>query len=115
MKMKKKILPLILVGTFLLASPLLFAQETSEESEEEVTVERTDMTVIQLKDPLQALDEKIQKYFNIDTTYDYDEETTEIWTTLGFRKSGWDLSFTWDQQVNPSEGGQATVSFSCWW
>jgi len=91
--MKRKIFPFILVATFLLASPLLFAQEIPAEepkAEELAAAEealvRTDIEIIQLRDPFEPLDEKVQKYFNIDTTYDYDEETTTVWTTLGFGK-----------------------------
>lgn len=107
---------LMLVGLFvaLVVAIPSFAEEVKEEGELRPVEE---MQIIQLRDPFEigALEEKLQKYFSLDTTYDYQEETTSIWTTLGFRKDVFDISFTWDQQLNPSQPGTATLSFNFWW
>ena len=104
---------LALVGLLMgMAVPSLAEGEDPAQTTSGDTIE-----IIQLRDPFEAepLEEKVQKYFNLDTTYDYEEETTSIWTTLGFRKDVFDISLTWDQQVNPSEPGTATLSLNFWW
>lgn len=105
-----KTLVLTLAALLILTGSACFAEEAVEEKPI-----RDDLQIIQLKDPLEPLEDRIQKYFNMDTTYDHGEETTSIWTTFGLRKNTWDCSFTWDQQVNPDKLGRATFSVSIWW
>ena len=77
---------------------------------------RDDLTIIQLKAPSLELEtDKLQKYFDLDITQDFEEEETYIWTTIGFRKYSWDISLSWGQQIEPTEAGQITLSLHLWW
>lgn len=105
-----KILVLTLAALLIFIGSACLAEEIAEKA-----AVRDDLQIIQLKDPLEPLEDRVQKYFNMDTTYDYEEEVTSVWTTFGLRKRSWDTSLTWDQQLNPDRPGRATLSVSIWW
>ena len=119
--MKKALVVMLVVGILLLPAMALAEGTEVTEATEEKTTESTEtiegMQIIQLSDPFEPemVEAEIQKYFNLDTTYDVEDETTSIWTTIGFRTDTLDMSFTWEQTINPSLPGTATLSLNYWW
>jgi len=105
----------VLIVLLLVLSPLAFCQEAEEPEKVEETETIEEMQIIQLEDPFEITEAEWQKYFNLDSTYDYEEEATSIWTTIGCRTDVFDVSFTWEQQINPSMPGTATLSLNLWW
>ncbi len=77
---------------------------------------RDDLTIIQLKAPsLELGEQKLQKYFDMDLSQDFEEKEIYVWTTLGLRKDWFDVSVGWGQQLDPKEAGTVTLSLHLWW